>query len=1142
LVFVASTYSKIAIKLAAQKLGVSSIYYWRACRSLGIYCPNAASYIDLKEEAKVGAFFAENPVSLAQGIQELEVVETKKIRIGLLARELGVSNAMTLELVKSMGIAAKNVSSSIEQAQADRVRRNAIRDGLVSPEFPPPIEPKKSKHKKKIIRYPTPAQYDNSLFDPRFWFQSSELKVMSVYSSGVFNDQRIIQTGGFACVAKAKISGSDWALRLLYRHQDGIEQRYEKICAAQVLGELPSELLKVRYMADELSVDGLVGRFPVLLIEWVDGTVLNRFVRRACVDQDVESLRSLKSAMRDLQRVMNLYQMSHGDLSGDNVMVISNGASISLKLLDYDSLWFPSLGDVPSAVGDGELQHPGMATRGGMPNGPSADLVAFRIYDLVLEALCVDPRFGEDETGYDFRFLCTRDEIRNISTEFTKLMAATSPTAFAELVAILDSRYEELEDFAPCSDGRLTASQERDDDNVAAIWSFDQVASELSISAGQLRRLAQRAGISASQLDSGVSNEQRGLLAKLLNGETLNDRMPSLCQPLERVPYHRTIPSDKRDSANTPLSSIVRPDGMSIEDLQKLLVSPPCEWKKVNNQYFVTKETAEYLEQKITGLIFYKEADRPPVIVTKRDQSETYSYVSLDSIDRPKWFSEEDLQGLLISPHCEWKVIEKRHFVSKSTAQYLREKIKKAIDIKEVESALESRPKVRRTQIPLIELATDLSISEAEAVGYLHELCRGKKNWALYGVLNSEEDLLRNWLEIARTGSATDRVHARDESIGKLNIPLSSIPHQGVLLGELRSFLRFPDCEWRIFGDRCFVTEESVEYLATALREFSNKKKEQADEPRKTAVAQVRAENSDRQPKKALFEVSQSTGLSIGTLEDHLRLICGYKKQWSIIGITNDEEQVLRKWLDSRPELGAVEKKSSSSQLAQGSKSLEVVSAQFGISINKLIKELAAALGHQKQWKVIGVTDAEIIRLREWRVRAGKISSAVKVRNLETKKAKDTAEKGDPKLTLEKLARLIGLTVGQTEELLTGAVGYRRQWRTKGVTEVEEKALLECLRITRSMESGGRKNNARPTRIANGSKSLEVVSAEFGISVGRLIKELAAALGHQKQWKEVGVANSEIDRLREWRDRAGKINPPSFSEKWRGKFPFRRRQ
>ena len=67
-----------------------------------------------------------------------------KIRLHELAKELGMTNKETLDLSVALGIGVKSHSSSIEEAQADRVRRRAERDGLIRPEQPEEAKPAKA--------------------------------------------------------------------------------------------------------------------------------------------------------------------------------------------------------------------------------------------------------------------------------------------------------------------------------------------------------------------------------------------------------------------------------------------------------------------------------------------------------------------------------------------------------------------------------------------------------------------------------------------------------------------------------------------------------------------------------------------------------------------------------------------------------------------------------------------------------------------------------------------------------------------------------------------------------------------------------------------------------------------------------------
>jgi translation initiation factor IF-2 len=90
---------------------------------------------------------------------------TKKIRVYELARELGVENAVVLDLANELKIGVKSHSSSIDDPSADRVRRLADSKGLrkepvveepePEPEpAPPPPEPEKVPAAEKV---PTPV-------------------------------------------------------------------------------------------------------------------------------------------------------------------------------------------------------------------------------------------------------------------------------------------------------------------------------------------------------------------------------------------------------------------------------------------------------------------------------------------------------------------------------------------------------------------------------------------------------------------------------------------------------------------------------------------------------------------------------------------------------------------------------------------------------------------------------------------------------------------------------------------------------------------------------------------------------------------------------------------------------------------------
>ena len=86
----------------------------------------------------------------------------KKIRVSELAKELGLTNKEALDLSVSMGVPVKAISSTMEEAQADRVRRKAEREGLKRDAQPEEEKPAKKAAAKKAPAKKAAAKADGS--------------------------------------------------------------------------------------------------------------------------------------------------------------------------------------------------------------------------------------------------------------------------------------------------------------------------------------------------------------------------------------------------------------------------------------------------------------------------------------------------------------------------------------------------------------------------------------------------------------------------------------------------------------------------------------------------------------------------------------------------------------------------------------------------------------------------------------------------------------------------------------------------------------------------------------------------------------------------------------------------------------------
>ncbi|MGA0787757.1 MAG: translation initiation factor IF-2 [Ilumatobacteraceae bacterium] len=82
----------------------------------------------------------------------------KNLRVHELAKELGMTNAETVDLCEKLGVPVKSHSSSLNEAYSDMVRRRAERDGLTRDEQPAEPEPEKKPAKKAAAKKAAPAK------------------------------------------------------------------------------------------------------------------------------------------------------------------------------------------------------------------------------------------------------------------------------------------------------------------------------------------------------------------------------------------------------------------------------------------------------------------------------------------------------------------------------------------------------------------------------------------------------------------------------------------------------------------------------------------------------------------------------------------------------------------------------------------------------------------------------------------------------------------------------------------------------------------------------------------------------------------------------------------------------------------------
>lgn len=165
-------------------------------------------------------------------------------------------------------------------------------------------------------------------------------------------------SGAFAVVFKMRDprTGQLYALKCFTEEQEGRAEAYRKIEAElEVAGT--TYFTSMRYYERELFVDSSVSsesEFPVLLMDWVEGSTMELYIREHY--RDSYAMEMLCYRFCRLAAYLRSQPFAHGDVKPDNIMVSDTG---TLTLIDYDGMFVPSMqGESSPTLGTEEFRHP----------------------------------------------------------------------------------------------------------------------------------------------------------------------------------------------------------------------------------------------------------------------------------------------------------------------------------------------------------------------------------------------------------------------------------------------------------------------------------------------------------------------------------------------------------------------------------------------------------------------------------------------------------------------------------------------------------------------------------------------------------------------------------------------------------------
>ncbi len=168
----------------------------------------------------------------------------------------------------------------------------------------------------------------------------------------------IMTSGNFAVVFKMKDEqrGKFYAVKCFTKEQEGRTEAYREI-AKELEKVLSPYILSIRYLDKELFVDTdqtTETEFPVLLMDWVEGKTLDKYLRENLDDK--YALEMLAYRFSQLTQWLISQPFAHGDLKPDNILVREDGTFV---LVDYDGMYVPAMkGQKARELGSPDFRHP----------------------------------------------------------------------------------------------------------------------------------------------------------------------------------------------------------------------------------------------------------------------------------------------------------------------------------------------------------------------------------------------------------------------------------------------------------------------------------------------------------------------------------------------------------------------------------------------------------------------------------------------------------------------------------------------------------------------------------------------------------------------------------------------------------------
>lgn len=238
------------------------------------------------------------------------------------------------------------------------------------------------------VQFPVAHEYSAAVQNPQKMFGSEALKKARFVMDGPGRPR--VYSGNFASTFVADLANGQRAAVRVFLKADPLnrDERYRRISSFLAVRK-PSSFATFEYLPSEVLARG--HRWPVIVMEWVEGQTLDVFMMHAAARGRRDLLAELRSRILKLSVEVEGGGFAHGDLNTGNVLV-SPELRHGIKLVDYDGMFVPGMtsgfGGAPGEEGTPGTRHP---LRRRTHFGPQIDRFSCIVIDVCAAALIETP-------------------------------------------------------------------------------------------------------------------------------------------------------------------------------------------------------------------------------------------------------------------------------------------------------------------------------------------------------------------------------------------------------------------------------------------------------------------------------------------------------------------------------------------------------------------------------------------------------------------------------------------------------------------------------------------------------------------------------------------------------------------------------